>query len=183
MTGTDANGIVGTMKDATRTFLAAFLLAVPSLLQAGFLGVGDLEPVTAKTAPDAGLAAGEAGIRIGQVIPGSPAEKAGLLAGDILTEVDGATASAPEKLVQKIGKTPAGAEVVIRYLRGGKPLEARAVLANPPPPGARPKAGIEGQKAPTWSAAEWKNLPEGKTSLDVSDYAGKVVYLYFFQSW
>ena len=44
-------------------------------------------------------------------------------------------------------------------------------------------AGIKGQKAPSFSVTEWTNLPEGKKSLDVSDYEGKVLYLYCFQSW
>ena len=38
-------------------------------------------------------------------------------------------------------------------------------------------------KAPSWQGTEWIQLPEGKTTLDVSDYQGKVVYLYFFQKW
>lgn len=43
--------------------------------------------------------------------------------------------------------------------------------------------GIEGRQAPPWGVTEWKNLPEGKTSLDVTDFRGKVLYLYGFQSW
>lgn len=171
------------MRKLTRPFLAIFLLAAPSLLSAGFLGVSGLEPVTGKTAPEAGLAEEQTGIRIGEIVAGSPAEKAKLAAGDILLAVDDMDASEPERLVQKIGKAPAGTEVSVRYLRGGKPLEARIVLGKPPAQGNRPKGGIEGQKAPAWSSAEWQNLPEGKTSLDIGDFSGKVVYLFFFQSW
>lgn len=43
--------------------------------------------------------------------------------------------------------------------------------------------GIVGQTAPEWSVSSWHQLPEGKKSLDVKDFAGKVTYLYFFQSW
>lgn len=43
--------------------------------------------------------------------------------------------------------------------------------------------GIVGKKAPDWKTSEWYQLPEGKKSLSPSDYKGKVIYLYFFQSW
>jgi hypothetical protein len=39
------------------------------------------------------------------------------------------------------------------------------------------RRGIEGIKAPTWNVGEWVQFPEGKTSLDVADFKGKVVYL------
>jgi thiol-disulfide isomerase/thioredoxin len=46
------------------------------------------------------------------------------------------------------------------------------------------RRGIVGQAAPTWSGIEsWHQLPKGKSALDVTEYRGKVVYLYFFQSW
>ena len=48
---------------------------------------------------------------------------------------------------------------------------------------ARHRAGIEGREAPSWTVDSWHGLAEGTSSIDVSDYRGKVVYLYFFQSW
>jgi len=43
--------------------------------------------------------------------------------------------------------------------------------------------GIKGRRAPSWKVEEWFNLPEGKVKLDLSDYKGKIIYLYCFQSW
>lgn len=43
--------------------------------------------------------------------------------------------------------------------------------------------GILNQAAPEWDVDSWFNLPEGKEKLSLADYKGKVVYLYFFQSW
>ncbi len=43
--------------------------------------------------------------------------------------------------------------------------------------------GIEGRPAPAWDVSHWENLSEGKSSLDIADFAGKVVYLFGFQSW
>ena len=43
--------------------------------------------------------------------------------------------------------------------------------------------GILKRQAPSWEVTQWFQLPDGKTSLDVDDFKGKVVYLYCFQSW
>ncbi len=42
--------------------------------------------------------------------------------------------------------------------------------------------GIEGQKAPSFGVDEWIQT-NGKSSLDIDDFKGKVLYLYGFQSW
>lgn len=47
----------------------------------------------------------------------------------------------------------------------------------------QPRLGIVGRQAPDWSVSQWKQLPEGTTTLNVDDFRGKVLYLYFFQSW
>ena len=58
-------------------------------------------------------------------------------------------------------------------------LSAQTEEAKPAKP-AKPVAGIVGQQAPEWDVSEWHQLPEGKEDLDISDYKGKVLYLYFF---
>lgn len=45
------------------------------------------------------------------------------------------------------------------------------------------ETGIVGEKAPTWGVTKWLNLPPGQETLDITDYHGKVLYLYGFQSW
>jgi len=47
----------------------------------------------------------------------------------------------------------------------------------------KPVPGIVGQQAPNWDVSQWHQLPDGKKDLDITDYKGKVLYLYFFQSW
>jgi thiol-disulfide isomerase/thioredoxin len=47
----------------------------------------------------------------------------------------------------------------------------------------RSQLGIVGQPAPAWDVSHWQQLPSGLTSLDVGDFRGKVLYLYFFQAW
>lgn len=46
-----------------------------------------------------------------------------------------------------------------------------------------PSIGVQGKPAGKWETRDWYQLPEGKTSLDVTDFRDKVLYLYFFQSW
>jgi len=47
----------------------------------------------------------------------------------------------------------------------------------------QPRLGILGQPAPAWTIPVWNNLPAKTTSLNVTDFQGKVLYLYCFQSW
>lgn len=62
--------------------------------------------------------------------------------------------------------------------------KSNTVLSQEKPAGrVRPKRGVLGEKAPSLGVTTWLNLPEGKDSVDVGDYEGKVVYLYGFQSW
>lgn len=43
--------------------------------------------------------------------------------------------------------------------------------------------GIEGEQAPNWDITEWFNLPDGKEKLEISDFRGRVLMLYNYQSW
>lgn len=60
---------------------------------------------------------------------------------------------------------------------------AVALLAVASTSTAQHQRGIVGKAAPKWSVDKWVNLPEGKKKIDVEDYRGKVLYLFFFQSW
>lgn len=48
---------------------------------------------------------------------------------------------------------------------------------------ANAKDNGTGMMAPTWGKTEWINLPQGKKTLDIEDYRGRVVYLALFQQW
>lgn len=52
-----------------------------------------------------------------------------------------------------------------------------------PPKSGRPVRGILNQKAPSFGVIQWRHLPKGKTTIDIDDFKGKVLYLYGFQSW
>jgi serine protease Do len=57
------------------------------------------------------------GVEIGQVVPGSPAEKAGILPGDVIVEFDGAKVTEFEELRQKILDKKIGDEATIKLKR------------------------------------------------------------------
>jgi len=43
--------------------------------------------------------------------------------------------------------------------------------------------GIIGQTAPPWHVNQWLNVEDEQKNMQLTDYAGKVLYLYSFQSW
>ena len=75
------------------------------------------------------FAEGIQGVKFADVTAGSPAAKAGLQAGDIMTEFDGKPISNLYDFTYALrGKKP-GDEVVVKVTRGGKPLEVKVLLA------------------------------------------------------
>jgi len=62
-------------------------------------------------------------------------------------------------------------------------LVGLAALALTMSEAAAQKRGVLGKEAPAWRVDEWFNLAGDATSINVDDFAGKVVYLYGFQSW
>ena len=75
-------------------------------------------------------AAPGAGGLVAQVIPGSPAEKAGVRAGDVITDIAGHTIESNADLRNAIGFLRVGDAVSIELLRDGRPERRRAVLAD-----------------------------------------------------
>lgn len=52
--------------------------------------------------------------------PGSPADKAGLVGGDIITSVDGQPITTDDEMMELLGRTPIGKTLEIVYLRDGE---------------------------------------------------------------
>ena len=74
-----------------------------------WLGVG-IQGVTEELAQYFGLNKAEGAV-ISNVVPGSPADNAGLRRGDVIQEFDGKPINNPEELVAAIEKTPIGKKV------------------------------------------------------------------------
>jgi serine protease Do len=84
----------------------------------GWLGV-QIQPVTAEIAETLGMKAGE-GALVSEPQPESPAAKAGILAGDVITAVDGKAIKDAHELAKQIGAMAPGATVSLTVWRKGE---------------------------------------------------------------
>jgi S1-C subfamily serine protease len=104
---------------------------VEALLQHGhvqraYLGIA-AHPV--RLPPNLESTAGQpVALMIAGIQPGSAAEQAGLLLGDLLIAIDGEPLGGLGHLHGLLGDKPAGSEVVLRILRGGEARELKATL-------------------------------------------------------
>lgn len=70
------------------------------------------------------------GVRIVEVVAGSPAASAGLQADDVITAVDGTPVTRPVELAQQIRSHESGDQVTIAYSRGGNATQTQVTLAD-----------------------------------------------------
>jgi serine protease Do len=73
---------------------------------------------------------GQGGITISSVVPGSPAERAGLKVGDTIFSVDGKSIKNGDELVSDIAARKPGSKVTLGYFRNGKKDEAAVTVAD-----------------------------------------------------
>ncbi|MDN4598227.1 S1C family serine protease [Leifsonia virtsii] len=73
---------------------------------------------------------GEPGLYVQAVVPGGPAEQAGLQAGDIITKVDGRPVASVDDLTAKQLTSKPGDTVRITYVRDGKTDRTTVTLGN-----------------------------------------------------
>ena len=95
----------------------------------GRLGASS-EDITHDLAASLGLAS-TAGAIVSTVDANSPAEKAGLKPGDVITAVNGKNIRSSLDLRNKIGLMPIGEIVSLELIRKGKPLTTRVKIAKP----------------------------------------------------
>ncbi len=84
----------------------------------GFLGV-ETQAVTASIAPGLGLGRNVKGALVAAVSPDSPAAKAGLQPGDVLTAVDGRDVATPRELARLVADEKPGRTAELSVLRDG----------------------------------------------------------------
>jgi len=75
---------------------------------------------------------GESGVEIASVIPGSPAEKAGLEPGDLIVEIDGREVATALEIAESVGSRRPGDAITVTVERDGDMLNLSATLAAPP---------------------------------------------------
>lgn len=92
----------------------------------GRLGAS-IQPVTSDIAQSLGLK-DVRGVIISSIEPGSPAERAGLKQGDIITAFNGKEVSDSNSLRNLVASTAPGTEVTLTILRDGREQQVRATL-------------------------------------------------------
>jgi len=92
----------------------------------GWLGV-NIQKVTPELAKSFGLQDTK-GALVAQVVPNSPAEKAGIEQGDIILEFDGKAVADSRELSRIVASTPVGKSVTVKVSRDGKMTDRQVKL-------------------------------------------------------
>lgn len=96
----------------------------------GWLGV-TIQDITPELAQKFGLKDSK-GALIGEILKGSPAEKAGLLRGDVILEFNGKEIDSVGALRNMVSQARIGSQVAIRAIRNGKEYKVSIVVAELP---------------------------------------------------
>jgi serine protease Do len=70
------------------------------------------------------------GVTVSSVVPGSPADQAGLKVGDTITSVDGKKVTKGSELVADIASRKPGSKASVSFLRNGKTQETSVIIAD-----------------------------------------------------
>jgi len=100
------------------------------MVSRGWIGV-QIQPVTADIAESLGLKTPQ-GALVAELQANSPAGKAGVLAGDVITAVNGSAVKDAKDLAKQIGAMAPGATVKLDYWRKGETKSSSLTLAEMP---------------------------------------------------
>ncbi len=110
----------------------------------GRIGVS-IGPVSKDVAESIGLGK-PTGTLVSSVVPGSPAEKAGIEAGDIITRFDGKVIDKPADLSRLVGSTKPGSKSAVTVFRRGTSKDLSVVIAEVETEKSSPKAIVRADK-------------------------------------
>ena len=94
----------------------------------GWLGVS-IQEMTPELAKSLGLKEDSKGALVAQVVPGSPAEKAGIAQGDVIVEFGGKAIAESKDLPQIVASTAVGKSVDVKLVRDGKALDRQVKIS------------------------------------------------------
>lgn len=115
-----------------RVALIGFVTAGLAMSQGlgSFLGVG-IQEIDSNRAKELKLP-DESGVEVTRIAPDSPAEKAGIKIGDVITQYNGQRVDGMDQFSRLVRETPAGRDVKIGILRNGTPQTITARIASRP---------------------------------------------------
>jgi len=143
------------------------LPASPPLIGRAWLGVGMDEG-----SPD--------GVRVTHVIAGSPADKAGVRAGDRIVRVDGARIASPAEVQRAVGLHATGDVLAVAVTRTGNEQTFQVILAPRPSPAEQLRMDRVGKIAPPWTGL---TSVAGTVPKSVDQLRGRVVVVDFWATW
>ncbi|HYR71351.1 MAG TPA: DegQ family serine endoprotease [Candidatus Acidoferrum sp.] len=138
----------------------------------GWLGV-TIQPLTAELAKGFNVTAGT-GALVAGVQDGSPAARAGLKAGDIITQYDGQKVATSADLPKLVAATVVGRQVPVAVVREGKTVALNVTIAQMDEPGRPVVAQAEEEKGPLGLTVETVT-PSVAKDLKLSEPRGVIV--------
>ena len=148
----------------------------------GMLGVG-VQNISENIAKAQGMGSTQ-GALVAQVQPGSPAEKAGMKVGDVITAFDGHKVYDSSELPPLVAMTTPGTEASVAILRNGKPMSVKVKVGEMPrnglsqqylanAPGAASGSGLLGLKVQDITPSMRQQLGySGKGGVVITDVEG-----------
>ncbi|MDF1832008.1 MAG: DegQ family serine endoprotease [Porticoccaceae bacterium] len=122
----------------------------------GQIGIG-IQDITPDLRRAFELKNGQRGVLVTEVAEGSPAEKAGLNAGDVILEVNGQTTTSTAQLRSQIGMETVGERVKLKILRNGKTRQLKVKIGEP-----EAFASTNQALHPLLAGAQLHNSPDGQ---------------------
>lgn len=143
----------------------------------GWLGVS-IQSVTPELAQQFHLER-DFGTLVADVVEGSPAEKAGLMRGDVIIEFGGKEVNEPYHLRNSVASTPPGEEIDVKVIRDGEIIDLSVVIGelrteSEKPPTAPFKNVLTGISVQNLTPEAYRklNLPERIRGVVVTDIEG-----------
>ncbi|PBB65225.1 serine protease [Mesorhizobium sp. WSM4312] len=140
-------------------------------VQRGWLGV-EIQPVTKDIGESLGLKSGK-GALVSSAQDAGPGKKAGITAGDVITQVDGKDVASPKELARMIGAYAPGKSVDVTVWRNGKNETVKVDLGTLPSSNKQASDDNSKQVAPAAKAETLTDL--GLTVTKSDDGKGLVV--------
>ncbi len=95
---------------------------------------------------------GQSGILISEVIQSSPADRAGLLAGDVVVEFDGQSIKNSQQFRSAVQSVQPLSQVEVKVVRQDQVKSLKATLGTPPPFPEVARTDSESEENPTWTS-------------------------------